>query len=76
MDVQSYAIAASWAYFVALDIRLATDTTIDRNTRISAEVGSVGWGYFTGRLIDWNTPDARLINLLLCDVFYKNNSLV
>ena len=43
MDVQSYAIAASWAYFVALDIRLATDTTIDRNTRISAEVGNVGW---------------------------------
>ena len=74
MDVQSYAIAASWAYFVALDTTLATDTTIE--TRISAEFGSVGWGYFTGRLIDCNTPDARLINLLLCDVFYKNNSLV
>jgi hypothetical protein len=46
MDVQSYAIAASWAYLVALDITLATDITVDSKTRIStAEVGSVGWGY-------------------------------
>jgi hypothetical protein len=39
MDIQSYAIAASWTDFVALDTTLATSIAIDNKTCISAEVG-------------------------------------
>ena len=67
MDVQSYAIAASWTDFVALDISLAADIIIDSKTRISPE---------SQDLIGWSTHGACLMNLLLCDVIYKNNSLV